>query len=300
MNGRIQVESEKNVGTTVHIFVSFPKGQDQPVEDIDNDKVITSIDNISILLVEDNNLNRMVAQNTLQYYNCQVTEAENGLVAVAILKEQTFDVILMDIQMPEMGGIEATEIIRNELKLNTPIIALTANAFKTEIDKCKIAGMNDYVTKPFDEDILIETIAKYTVNKKVPSNNNTSINLSDTSSMENYYNLASLKKLSRGNNEFVDMMVSIFIEQTTEVLAKISEAILQEDFMAVSRLVHKIKPSIESLGILSILDDIILLEKITKEKGNKEQIVDLFIIIKQVLEATVEQLIKNEVKDGLE
>lgn len=77
----------------------------------------------------------------------------------------------MDIQMPQMGGIEATEIIRNELNISTPIIALTANAFKTEIDKCRKAGMDDDVTKPFDEDVLIETIAKHTVSKKHSSLN---------------------------------------------------------------------------------------------------------------------------------
>ncbi len=295
MNGQIKIESEKNVGTTVHLFINFPKGSNQESEDMNSDKVVTSFDNISILLVEDNSLNRMVAQNSLQYYDCQVTEAENGVEAIAILKEKTFDVILMDIQMPEMGGIEATEIIRNELKLSTPIIALTANAFKTEIDKCKKAGMDDYVTKPFDEDILIETIAKYTVNKKVPNNINLSVN---SSSMENNYNLTSLKNLSRGNNEFVDMMISIFVEQTTDVIAKISAAILQDDFMEVSRLIHKIKPSIESLGILSIVSEISLLEKIAKEEGNKEQISTIFITIKQVLEETVEQLKKNEMKDG--
>ncbi len=166
MGGRIEIESEKNVGTTFNIYLNFPKASNQFIEDMNSDHSVSRIDNISILLVEDNFLNRMVAQNSLQYYNCKVTEAENGLIAIEILKNNTFDIILMDIQMPEMGGIEATEIIRNKLKLTTPIIALTANAFKTEIDKCRKAGMDDYVPKPFDEEILIETIAKHTTNKK--------------------------------------------------------------------------------------------------------------------------------------
>jgi PAS domain S-box-containing protein len=166
MGGRIEIESEKNVGTTFNIYLNFPKTSNQFTEEMGIDQPVSRIDNISILLVEDNFLNRMVAQNSLQYYNCKVTEAENGVEAIKILKDNQFDIILMDIQMPEMGGIEATEIIRNKLHLTTPIIALTANAFKTEIDKCKKAGMDDYVPKPFDEDILIETIAKHTTNKK--------------------------------------------------------------------------------------------------------------------------------------
>jgi len=160
MGGKIEIESKKNSGTTIHIFLNYPKGDVRFVEEQDNDKPQTRLDNISILLVEDNYLNRMVAQNSLQYFNCKVTEAENGVEAITILKEREFDIILMDIQMPEMGGIEATEIIRNELKCTTPIVALTANAFKTEIDKCKKAGMDDYVTKHLDEDVLIEIFSK--------------------------------------------------------------------------------------------------------------------------------------------
>jgi DNA-binding response OmpR family regulator len=194
----------------------------------------------------------------------------------------------MDIQMPEMGGIEATEIIRKELNLTTPIVALTANAFKTEIDKCKKAGMDDYVTKPFDEDILIETIAKHTVNKKIAL---PKPELSAKSSTDKLYNLTFLQNISRGNNEFVDKMVAIFVEQTTDTIIKAASAISKEDFKEVSRLIHKIKPSVESLGIASIHSEIKLLEKIAGKAKDKEQIRVLFEIVKEVLEQTVLQLI---------
>ena len=292
MHGTIDVESKKNVGTTISICLNYPKGKDQHVEDNDTDKTVTRIDNISILLVEDNYLNRMVAQNSLQYYNCQVTEAENGLEAIKILKKEKFDIILMDIQMPEMGGIEATEIIRKELNLKTPIVALTANAFKTEIDKCKKAGMDDYVTKPFDEDILIETIAKHTINKKlsIPK----SSGLSDTSPSDTIYNLTSLHNISRGNEEFINKMIAIFIEQTTDALEKSEIAISQNNFMEVSRLIHKIKPSVESLGITSILSELKIIEKTAKVSKDKEKILALFSVIKDVLQEAVIQLKENE------
>lgn len=290
MNGRIEIESEKNIGTTISVYLSYPKGSKEFIEELDINKPITRLDNISILLVEDNYLNRMVAQNSLQYYNCEVAEAENGLQAIEILKNQKFDLILMDIQMPEMGGIEATEIIRKELNLTTPIIALTANAFKTEIDKCKKAGMDDYVTKPFDEDILIETIAKHTVNKKISP---PKLKFSKKSSIEKLYNLTSLQNLSRGDNEFIVKMISIFIEQTTDVIKEIREAILLDDFLEVNRLIHKIKPSVESLGITSIISEIKLLEK----ADDKEQIRILFAKVKEVLEQTVLQLLDYIKKD---
>jgi PAS domain S-box-containing protein len=292
MGGRIEIESEKNVGTTFHVFINYPKGTNQNIEDEDVEESVSNIDNISILLVEDNYLNRMVAQNSLQYYNCEVTEAENGVEALEILEKKTFDVILMDIQMPEMGGIEATEIIRNKLKLSTPIIALTANAFKTEIDRCRKAGMDDYVTKPFDEEILIETIAKHTTNKKtaIPR----AFVSQESSATDKLYNLTSLNNLCRGDKEFIHKMITVFIEQTTDTIEKATIAISQENYLEVSQLIHRIKPSVESLGIESIFKELKLLEKISKAAKNKEQITALFSTIKEVLEMAIIQFKEDE------
>ncbi|MEC4049263.1 PAS domain S-box protein [Flavobacterium sp. SUN046] len=294
MNGRIEVESEKNKGTTIFIYIRLLKGDVQNINTLKNQETeYNSIDlnGISVLLVEDNEMNRMVAQNSLQYFNCNVVEAVNGLEALECLKDNHFDVILMDIQMPEMDGIEATKIIRNKLKLTTPIIALTANAFKTEIEKCKKAGMNDYVTKPFDEAILIETIAKQTIKKTI-------IIAKENTIMDNQkiYNLNSLNALSRGNDDFVIKMISIFIDQTKDTIIKVEEALNGNDFIEVSKLIHKIKPSVDGLGILSISNEIKLLEKIAKETSDKDQMVALFDVIKEVLSKVVVLLEQNELK----
>ncbi len=291
MNGRIEVESEKNIGTKIYIYLTLEKGNQENIKNALSDKELTNIDGAKILLVEDNELNRMVAQNSLQYFNCKVVEAENGLIALDILKSTKFDIILMDIQMPEMDGIEATKIIRNKLKIKTPIIALTANAFKTEIEKCKKAGMDEYVTKPFDETILLETIAKLLHQKEIKP-------ISHSSNVENVwlYSLNSINNLSRGNEEFVQKMIAIFIDQTIDTIQKVEKALLTNNFQEVSRLIHKIKPSIEGMGILSILDDVKLLEKKAKETTDKELINSLFATIKFTLEKIVQLLKENELK----
>ena len=291
MNGRIEVESEKNIGTKIYIYLTFEKGNQENIKTALSDKELTNIDGARILLVEDNDLNRMVAQNSLQYFNCKVVEAENGLEAVEILKANKFDIILMDIQMPEMDGIEATKVIRNKLNIKTPIIALTANAFKTEIEKCRKAGMDDYVTKPFDETILLETIAKL-----LHRENDKSTLLNHASENNWLYNLSSLNNLSRGNQEFVQKMITVFIDQTIETIEKAEKAIPLNDFQEVSRLIHKIKPSVEGMGILSIVDDVKLLEKVSKETNDKEQIILLFSTIKFTLEKVVLLLKENEIK----
>jgi PAS domain S-box-containing protein len=296
MNGRIEVESEKNVGTKIYIYLTFQKGKQENIKAALSNKELTNIDGAKILLVEDNELNRMVAQNSLQYFNCKVDEAENGLEAIEILKTKEFDIILMDIQMPEMDGIEATKFIRNKLNIKTPIIALTANAFKTEIEKCRKAGMDDYVTKPFDETILLETIAKL-LNRKDEKEITLKINNMPEDTW--LYSMSSINNLSRGNEEFVQKMIAIFIDQTLDTIEKVERALLTNDYPEVSRLIHKIKPSIEGMGILSILDDVKLLEKITKENNknyDKEEIYSLYSTIKFTLEKVVLLLKENEVK----
>jgi HPt (histidine-containing phosphotransfer) domain-containing protein len=149
--------------------------------------------------------------------------------------------------------------------------------------------MNDYVTKPFDETLLLNTIAKYTINKEI-------INRIDSKQINNetLYNLHSLNSLSRGDFEFVKKLLIVFIMQTSTEIEKITTALTVDDFLQVSRLVHKIKPSIESLGITSILEEIKLLEKMAKETTNKEEMTSLFLIIKATIQKVIVQLQENE------
>ena len=104
------------------------------------------------------------------------------------------------------------------------------------------------------------------------------------------YNLNSLNNISRGNKEFIAKMIEIFIEQTTDVIEKVEIAISQNDFIEVSRLIHKIRPGIESLGIITITKEMQLLEKTAKTSNDKEKISALFFIIRAVLEKAIIQL----------
>ncbi|WP_316632481.1 PAS domain S-box protein [uncultured Flavobacterium sp.] len=288
MKGEIKVQSEKAQGTTISFTLNFEKGDINNIKKV-QDEIDVDISGINVLLVEDNIINRMVAINSLHYFNCVVTEATNGLEAIEILENKKFDIILMDVQMPQMGGIEATIKIREELKLQTPIIALTANAFKSEVEKCKNAGMDDYITKPFEEFDLIETISRFT-NKRFKD-----IDKPVFESNGELYDLKILQKISRGNSEFVSKMIVIFIDQIEEILPKAEVALSSDNFLLLNQLIHKIKPSVESMGIVSIKDEISILEKITKEQPVKEKISHLFFQIKQTLLIVVDQLKKETI-----
>ncbi len=124
---------------------------------------------ILVLLVEDNPINQRVATEMLSLVGIQVDTADNGLDAIAAIKRKRYDAVLMDVQMPEMDGLEVTRIVRNELEMQAlPIIALTAHTMTGDRDKCMDAGMNDYVAKPIDRASLFETLKRNITFKNNP------------------------------------------------------------------------------------------------------------------------------------
>jgi signal transduction histidine kinase/CheY-like chemotaxis protein len=158
-NGELKVISEKGKGAIFYFTVEYPIGS---LKDWLKEETTVmnweSLEHKKVLLVEDNKINQLLAATILKNWKMKVEVAENGLIAIEKLKDENFDVVLMDMQMPIMGGIEATVIIREELKLSIPIIALTARAIKGIDKECMEAGMNDYISKPFNQSELFNKI----------------------------------------------------------------------------------------------------------------------------------------------
>ncbi|MES2590563.1 MAG: response regulator [Bacteroidota bacterium] len=168
--GTISVESEVDHGSTFTFVLEFkknlsPETNKKQIEETQNTG-IQNLEGLKVLLVEDNILNQVLAKKVLSDWKCQIIVAENGLVAIDKLEKNDVDIILMDIQMPEMDGNEATRYIRKKIaspKSDVPIIAMTAHALAGEAEKCINAGMNDYISKPFDTKALyskIESVLK--------------------------------------------------------------------------------------------------------------------------------------------
>lgn len=163
--GKITVESEPGVGSKFSFELEFPilvKKIRRPEEN-GRLKAAPDLTDRTVLLVEDNALNQMVAEKFLEVMGVKVEVAENGIKAVEMLKKNEYDLILMDIQMPEMDGYETTHHIRNNfsgVKKNIPILAMTAHAFQGEEIKCRQAGMNDYIAKPLNRNVLLDKITQ--------------------------------------------------------------------------------------------------------------------------------------------
>ncbi|OFY84802.1 MAG: hypothetical protein A3F72_05970 [Bacteroidetes bacterium RIFCSPLOWO2_12_FULL_35_15] len=166
--GTLSVESELKVGSIFTFYIPYKKSAQALLRDekIEKKYDMKSLSKLKILLVEDNQLNILLISSLFSENNLKLQTAENGADCIEKLKENNgstlvskcFDIILMDMEMPNMNGYEATTIIRKELKNNIPIIAMTANAMAGEREKCLSFGMNDYISKPINANLLFEKI----------------------------------------------------------------------------------------------------------------------------------------------
>src|SRR5580692_3288122 len=222
--------------------------------------------NKNILLVEDNEMNRLVATTILQGYGVAVTEAFNGAEALKQLRSGSFDLVLMDVQMPVMNGYEATRVIRREINPGIPIIAVTANAIKGENLKCLAAGMNAYISKPFEEEDFIRMIAYWL--KKGRSIADVDAIVKDADPVSGtpaaLYDLDRLKQIGQGDEAFVRRMVSLFLEQAPAAAVEMKDALSVEDGPRLHAVAHRLKPMLHNLGIASLAQDIREIESMAR------------------------------------
>jgi CheY-like chemotaxis protein len=156
--GTISVKSKINEGATFSFTLSFKKTNAEIKSEIIELKLDDEIKIIKVLLVEDIKLNQLLMKIILDDFNFKYDIADNGKIAIEKLQTESYDIILMDLQMPEMDGYEATAYIRDIMNLKIPIIALTADVTTADVEKCKAIGMNDYISKPLDERVLYTKI----------------------------------------------------------------------------------------------------------------------------------------------
>ncbi|MFN8577380.1 MAG: response regulator [Candidatus Sericytochromatia bacterium] len=164
MGSRIEVESKIGVGSKFFFYLELENSN--KVLDVSYQPEKINSFNPHILIVEDNKVNVMVATKFLDKWNMTYEVAENGLIATQKFQKNKFDLILMDLQMPEMDGYTATQEIR-KLDKTIPIIALTANTVSEEREKCLNSGFNEYITKPFKSENLHDKIRFFTNDKNI-------------------------------------------------------------------------------------------------------------------------------------
>jgi PAS domain S-box-containing protein len=290
MGGEIKATSVKGEGTSVSFAIEFDKGTVADLPQKETAETDTSIlADKKILITDDNEMNQLVAATILQNFGAKITQAFNGLEAVEQLKKSTFDIVLMDVQMPVMDGIEATKVIRETISKDLPIIALTAFAIKGDNQKCLDAGMNDYLSKPFEESQLLNIVSRWvgkTIPKKVKIEEVITIKTNDMP----LYDLTQLNTLARGNKEFIGKMIALFIEQVPASVKEIQEAYEQKDFEKVKKTAHRIKPSIDTMGIESLKEEIREIEQSAEAYQTSPQLELLIKNLEKIITEVVSKL----------
>jgi PAS domain S-box-containing protein len=245
--GTIQVHSTVDKGSVFSFTLNFLKTDAEAevvTEILELDK---DIKNIKVLVVEDMPLNQLLMKTILDDFGFERDIADNGLIAIEKLKDKSYDVVLMDLQMPEMNGFEATEYIRKTLKSKIPIIALTADVTTVDLAKCKAVGMNDYIAKPVDETLLYSKIVGF-VKKPMQAPIKIINGVAQTAKLR-YTNMDYLSKITKSNPTLMMEMIEAYLDQTPTLINEMKQSFHNEDWDVFHAAVHKMVPSFSIMGI---------------------------------------------------
>ncbi len=241
----------------------------------------------TILVAEDVELNQHLIRHILESCGARVVIARNGNEAVELVKKQPFNCVIMDVQMPEMDGIQATLQIRNledPLISAIPIIALTANCQEEDLLKYEQAGMDDYLAKPIVEAQLIDAILSNSVSEKQEGSVN------GTSDQSKLYDLNMIRSVSGGDEAFIKKMIHLFIETVPQNVQELVDATGNKNWEQVAKMAHKLKSTIDSMGIRSLHEHIRRVEQQAKTVENTEQMPAMVKEVESVVSLCIQQL----------
>jgi PAS domain S-box-containing protein len=243
--GKINVFSKIDEGSTFSFILNFSKTNAQATLETELVELDPNIKNIKVLVVEDIPLNQLLMKTLLDDFGFELDIAANGKLAIEKLELKSYDIILMDLQMPEMNGFDATEYIRNKMLLKIPIIALTADVTTVDLAKCKAVGMNDYIAKPVDERVLyskiISSVRKPIIEKSIM--NTAHENEGKCISLDR------LRSITKDEPKLIMELISLFLVQTPALVNTMNQSFKDKDMKALHKAVHTTIPSFSLMGM---------------------------------------------------
>ncbi|MFK7773683.1 MAG: PAS domain S-box protein [Saprospiraceae bacterium] len=252
--GSILVESIKGQGSTFTTILPFKDSgilqTETSITEDSEDPFSQALKEIKLLVVEDNPMNQKLIINILELWNCPFEIASNGYIALEKSMKEKFDIILMDIHMPDIDGCETTREIRGNAKnpnQNTTIIALTAAALLDEKNRALNAGMDDFLTKPFSPKQLKIHLGKWL---NIKTKNSTSHSYSQSSKNELVYlDLTYLLESCQGDHVFVKEMIEIFLQEIPMAMKQMEVELKNKNWQAVAEIAHRIKTNYMMVGL---------------------------------------------------
>jgi signal transduction histidine kinase/CheY-like chemotaxis protein/HPt (histidine-containing phosphotransfer) domain-containing protein len=295
--GNLFVKSQVGKGSAFTFTLSYPipkstdLSKDLQGPDLDLEAYLGS----KVLLVEDNPMNQKLAAAVLNGFGFEVSVAANGQLALEMLMNSSYDFVLMDIQMPILDGYMTAQKIRSELKLDLPIIAMTAHVMAAEREKCLGYGMNDYITKPFKEQDLYNMISKYVHLKASTGKPGERRVLHSRESRTT--DLDYLVEMAKGNDAFVLEMIDVFIDQTPHDLLEIQKAISRADYEVIKSISHKMRTSISFVGLPEKTEESLLkMEELSAQESSLDSIKQEFELVKSICEQALKELMAERTR----
>lgn len=292
MNGNVLVDSELGVGSSFVVLLPFIQA-----ENVDEDIVLPaspfstlcSFKNKRVLVAEDNKINQLVVRSTLNKWDLDVTLVENGLEVLEQLQKKTFDLVILDVQMPIMDGLEATRLIRSTLPApacDVPIMAMTASVLYDPEQRVKEIGMNDYIAKPFKVEELHAKIGKLlainaTIENKPKTKKPDSKKLIDL----NY-----LHQIAPNDSSFANEMLSLFEKQSVDFLIRAKSDFISKDYVSLSKVAHSFKPQGAYLGVPELKEITGQLETLSREGKDVDEMAKLLAQAEVLIEIMNEQI----------
>jgi signal transduction histidine kinase/CheY-like chemotaxis protein len=284
-HGSIAVESEPGEGTTFRLLIPYKISAEQfdtassasLSQNLLTDQ--TNFENVCVLVVEDNEINQSLIQHLFSIWHLEFDLACNGREAIDKLSTKKYSLILMDIQMPEMDGYTAAQEIRNTLKSDIPIIAMTAHALAGEREKCLSYGMNEYISKPIREEQLHQLIARFTQLNRIPVLQKKS-SAQYKSGEYQYINLQYMKDVSGGNVEYEKIVTEQFMEAIPEDLLTLENAWQNNDINRLRQVAHDMKTSVSVMGLDEGLHS--YLDNLENETLDEESFKENFLPLKLI------------------
>ena len=285
-NGKIGVKSLEGMGSTFWVELPFRISEKPRLPEMGKPGgKLKNLKGVKILLVEDDKMNQFVLAKLLRKWLADLVIADNGQMAIDILEKEKFDLVLMDLHMPELDGYEAALKIRDKnspvLKHDVPIIALTADITSETRQKVKDTGMNDFITKPTDQESMFNTINKVLINRKtefierqIQEGETTEQKSDDISEIKQHIKNA-LAGIFDDDLESTLALISRFLKEIPRAIIGINEAFYERDLSTLNKLVHKIKPGFSYLGFYEVSDKITRIQLITKSENNISELEDL-------------------------
>lgn len=273
--GIVSVTSKLGAGSAFTVDIPFTVGNLEQLPEskttaiLDNEKSL--LNGLQVLVAEDNAINQKVVKNTLVKQGAIVDVVSNGREAINMIQQRDYDVILMDLQMPEIDGYKATRHIRQVLKIDVPIIAMTADALKGEAERCFEAGMTGFISKPFEPVDLYQQLLRITNDKKqtkmVHANTTTTTKpVMPMETDEELIDLSYLHELSGNDPGYIHEVIQLFLGTMPEGLNKLEELVRQTgDKDAIYRQAHFLKSSVSIVKIRGMYENLADIEMLAKK-----------------------------------